>query len=69
MAYSPPTVMPEEGYTAVTVPRALWNAIRALPLGKLGYANGTEVVKEALREKLRTLESLPDSKDRRKGKA
>lgn len=42
--------------TAITVPKALWERVKKLPLDVLGYASPTEFVRGVLREKCDALE-------------
>lgn len=55
MPYASPMPQPESGYRSVSLPAELIEAIRRLPLEELGYVSSTEVVKDAVREKLRAL--------------
>ncbi len=48
--------MAENEWASVSLPRALWDRVRILPLRELGYASPSEVVKDAVREKLDALE-------------
>jgi metal-responsive CopG/Arc/MetJ family transcriptional regulator len=56
-------------YRSVSLPRELVDRVEALPLDELGYVSIAEVVKDAIREKLRSLESRRSPKGRGRAKA
>lgn len=49
--------MTESTFASVSLPRELWNRVRALPLRDHGYTSPSALVQDAIREKLEDLEA------------
>lgn len=55
--------MPRRQQVGITLPRELWERVRALPLKKMGYASPTELVRDLLRRECESIESTAGRRD------